>query len=69
MKQKIRLQAAAHQRSMEAEVREILSRAVEETEVRDSAEARRRRLEASVGIWKGRGSTDELMAMTREDKG
>ena len=65
VKQKLRLQAAHHQRSMEAEARDILARALERTPEADGAEERRRRLQAVAGLWRDRGGTDELMAMTR----
>ena len=74
VKQKLRLRAAMHQRSMEAEAREILAQAVaEETpmgqEHTPTPEERMRRAIKSVrGIWKGRKTTDELMELTRGDE-
>ena len=65
VKQKLRLQAAGNQRSMEAEAREILTRAVSETILKETTNERRTRLQGIAGIWKNRGSTDELMQMTR----
>lgn len=68
VKQKLRLRAARHQTSMEAEVRAILTRAVEEPEASAGGltEAEiRQRIESVVGLWKNRGTTDELMALTR----
>jgi plasmid stability protein len=70
VKQKLRLRAANHQRSMEAEAREILARAVEQPEAGDpprTAEEMRERLKAVAGIWKDRGTTDELMRLTRDE--
>ena len=63
VKRKLRLQAASRQRSMEAEAREILTRAVNQDEV--SAEQRLKNVQAVIGRWKGRGFTEELMALTR----
>ena len=60
--------AASHQRSMEAEARDILMRAVKDAEAhpkRVSREEAHRRVESVSGIWKGRGTTDELMRLTR----
>ena len=55
-----------HQRSMEAEAREILARAVEEQQEGLSPQERmRKRIESVSGIWKGRMSTDEIMQITR----
>ncbi|MFN0128082.1 MAG: FitA-like ribbon-helix-helix domain-containing protein [Verrucomicrobiales bacterium] len=75
VKQRLRLRAAHHQRSMEAEAREILAAAVVETPgvtpsiaVPRTAEEMRERLRAVAGIWKGRGTTDELMRMTRGEE-
>lgn len=57
---------------MEAEAREILAAAMEKSAsdaASTSEEAviaeRRRRIEEVVGRWKDRGTTDELMALTR----
>ena len=70
VKNKLRLLAASHGRSMEAEAREILARGVDAalsgkgTEL--SPQERMAQALASVtGIWEGRGSTDELMKATR----
>lgn len=67
VKQKLRLRAARHQTSMEAEARAILTRAVEEpalaTEL--TREEIRRRIESVAGLWKDKGTTDELMTLTR----
>ena len=67
VKQKLRLQAARHQRSMEAEAREILARGVlkESLEAPSTKEELRSRLDELTGIWKDRGTTDELMRLTR----
>lgn len=75
VKQKLRLRAAQHQTSMEAEARSILARAVEESEKvetptdREALMAeRRKRIESVVGIWKDRAdarTTDEIMQELR----
>lgn len=67
VKRKLRLQAARHQRSMEAEAREILARGVskEAVEAPTTKEEMRRRLDEITGIWKDRGTTDELIRLTR----
>ena len=65
MKQKLRLQAAINQRSMEAEAREILTRAMEKPLSKETSMTRRKKLQSIAGIWKGKGSTNELMKMTR----
>lgn len=72
VKQKLRLRAAGNQRSMEAEAREILALAVSEPslftpplEPPRTPEEMRERLLAVRGIWKDRGTTDELMRLTR----
>lgn len=75
VKQKLRLRAASHQTSMEAEARKILatSLAVDAVvEPRDEAAIakRRKRIEACVGIWKDRyegKSTDVIMKELRGD--
>ncbi len=77
VKQKLRLRAARHQTSMEAEARAILTRAVDEPEAsgipvgREALLAeRRKRIEAVVGIWKNRAdgrTTDEIMQELRSD--
>lgn len=73
VKQKLRLRAASHQRSMEAEAREILATALS---VREgfapprSPEEMRERLKAVSGIWKDRmegKTTDEIMQELRGD--
>ena len=70
VKQKLRMQAASHGRSMEAEAREILTKAVAagaSTDVkgRTPQERMKKRLASLRGIWKGRMSTDEIMRITR----
>ena len=68
VKRKLRIRAATNQTSMEAEAREILARAVNEPETispPSTPEEMRARLEAVRGIWKDRGTTDELMRITR----
>lgn len=77
VKQKLRLRAAMHQRSMEAEARAILATCLAEDpqteKERDSARAeRRKRIESVLGIWKERydgKSTDEIMRELRGDDG
>ncbi|MBK1830671.1 hypothetical protein JIN77_08030 [Verrucomicrobiaceae bacterium R5-34] len=69
VKQKLRLRAAEHQTSMEAEAREILTRAVNEPAALApprNAEELKERLKAVRGLWKDRGTTDDLMKLTRE---
>jgi len=73
VKRKLRIRAASHQRSMEAEARAILADAVNQpdgiTPPRTSEELRQR-LEAVRGIWKDRAggrSTDEIMHELRGD--
>ena len=77
IKQKLRMQAASHGRSMEAEAREILAAAVmasplaiPRTEPPRSPEEMRERIRAVTGIWKDRAdgrSTDEIMKELRGD--
>ena len=73
VKQKLRLQAARHQTSMEGEARAILTRALEEPEALRpprTSEEMRARLSAVRGLWKdwskGR-TTDEIMRELRGD--
>ena len=75
VKQKLRLQAAKHQRSMEAEARKIIAASVNEeppapknsdTEIAD----RRKRIEAVIGIWENemeKRTTDDIMQELRGD--
>ncbi len=75
VKMKLRIRAASHQRSMEAEAREILANCLAEdpkialTEKKAIA-ARRKRIEAVVGSWKNRmdgKTTDDIMKELRGD--
>lgn len=71
VKRLLRIRAATHGRAMEAEVRDILTRAVlESTEVAPPVPKNANGGSPSVcdsvrGIWKGRISTDEVMKLTR----
>ncbi len=70
VKQKLRVQAATNGRAMEAEAREILTRAVLKTKGNPPVVVTQRKMPKSVccsvrGIWKGRMSTDETMKLTR----
>ena len=68
VKQKLRLRAASHRTSMEAEAREILRQALEQEDDLPpprTPEELRRRLQGVRGRWKDRGTSDELMALTR----
>ena len=74
VKQKLRLRAASHQRSMEAEARDILAKSLTEeqapAEQKAEVKERRRRLNAMLGIWENRyhgKSTDEIMKELRAD--
>lgn len=73
VKRKLRIRAASHQTSMEAEAREILAQAVNEPETITpprSSEEMRARLEAVRGIWEDRAggrSTDDIMRELRGD--
>lgn len=74
VKRKLRLRAASHQRSMEAEAREILAASLAGPDVTSAQEIskveRRKRIEAVIGIWKdemGGKSTDEIMQELRGD--
>lgn len=78
VKRKLRVQAASHQRSMEAEAREILAVAVNERPAATpriapprTPEEMRERLRAVTGVWKDRASgksTDEIMKELRGDE-
>lgn len=67
VKQRLRVMAATHGKSMEAEVRDILTiaafnRPTDSSSTQSSTED----VCSSVrGIWKGRFTTDEIMEMTR----
>jgi antitoxin FitA len=68
VKQKLRLRGARHKRSMEAEARQILTRAVNEPDPLPpprTPEEMLGRLASVRGAWKDRGTTDDLMALTR----
>lgn len=67
VKQKLRMRAASHGRSMEAEAREILTQAVDAPPAFASSRSdTSNSVCTSVrGIWKGRMSTDEIMELTR----
>lgn len=75
VKRKLRLRAASHQTSMEAEARAILASGLAadpETEVDQEAARleRRKRIEACIGIWKDEmdgKTTDEIMQELRGD--
>jgi plasmid stability protein len=75
VKQKLRMQAALHRRSMEAEARAILAAGVEPGKASASRpedvitpqERMRKAIESVNGLWKGRMTTDELMELTRGD--
>lgn len=70
VKQKLRMRAARHGRSMEAEAREILAHVVEEPNDATTGSLTQQQrmiqaLDSLSGIWKGRGSTDEMMRELR----
>jgi plasmid stability protein len=65
VKQKLRMQAASHGRSMEAEAREILTMAVNKSDNENSPASAKGKFDHLVGIWKGRMTTDEIMEITR----
>ena len=73
VKQKLRMRAARHQTSMEAEARAILAKSVEETDMPTpprTVEEMRERLASVRGIWKereGDRTTDEIMQELRGD--
>lgn len=73
VKHKLRLRAANHQTSMEAEARAILAKAVNEPDTLEpprTPEEMKTRLQAIRGIWKDRAqgrSTDEVMQELRGD--
>lgn len=74
VKRKLRIRAASHQISMEAEARAILAEAVSQTETiapPRSPEEMRERLKAVRGIWKDRANgrtTDDIMRELRGDE-
>jgi len=72
VKHLLRIQAASHQRSMEAEARDILTRAVTQSDVTGQAPApgaanaaALQALNAVRGKWQGRGTTDAAMRELR----
>ena len=69
VKHLLRIRAASHQRSMEAEAREILTLAVTQTtpSITSSAvnKAATRALNAVRGQWQGRSTTDAVMRELR----
>ncbi len=73
VKQKLRMRAAQHQTSMEAEARAILAKTVDEPDTPApprTVEEMRERLASLRGIWKDRAggrTTDEIMKELREE--
>jgi len=69
VKQRLRVIAAQHGKSMEAEARDILTRAAFRTEsLTESTKPVAQDICSSVrGIWKGRFTTDEFMEFVRGD--
>ena len=80
VKQMLRMQAASHGRSMEAEARDILSRSVKGLDLSAPLAAQPMsgktpskpkqitppgKFDHLIGIWQGRGTTDQLMQATR----
>ena len=76
VKQKLRMQAAGHGQSMEAEARAILTQAMlgAKTAATDTSPAppavvsptrNKGRFDHVIGLWKGGMSTDEIMQLTR----
>ena len=61
-KRKIRIVAAQHGHSMEAEARNILTQAVSPNAQNSNASES---LKQITGIWKTRGTTEQLMQTTR----
>ena len=74
VKQKLRLRAASHQTSMEAEARAILTQAVNAPDALappSSDQELNERLEAIRGLWKNRTKgrdTDQIMKELRGDE-
>ena len=71
VKQKLRMQAASHGRSMEAEAREILTLSVSGTAPAPAfadapiSDAAKSAVDSVRGMWQGRGGTDEMMRVLR----
>ena len=67
VKRRLRVRGAAHGRSMEAEARAILAAGVLSPTDASVESGSAGAFDHLVGVWKGRMSTDELMAQTRGD--
>lgn len=72
VEEKLRMRAAIHQRSMEAEVREILTRTVAEDgplapPPLSAQERMRKAIDSVRGSWADRGTTDQWMQASRAD--
>lgn len=71
VKQLLRVLAASHSRSMEAEARDILTQAVTGTAFAGSSkeapisDAAKNAVESVRGLWQGRGTTDQMMRELR----
>jgi len=68
VKQKLRVRAAQHGRSMEAEARAILTREVDTASVEAHTAhlpAKKGKFDHLIGIWAERGTTDEMMRELR----
>ena len=69
VKHLLRIQAARHGRSMEAEARDILAGAFKPVAVSPPQVAAKKHPKSTCtavrGMWAGRMSTDEVMALTR----
>ncbi len=67
VKQRLRVMAATHGKSMEAEARDILTIAAfnRPTDSSSSQSSTEDVCSSVRGIWKGRFTTDEIMEMTR----
>ena len=76
VKQKLRMRAASHGRSMEAEARDILTSAIasvpsnpdrqDASPIRSSGATKNKgKFDHVIGLWKGGMSTDEIMQLTR----
>jgi plasmid stability protein len=74
VKQMLRMQAARHGRSMEAEARDILTAAVRPPAFAPAATAlqttsrSKSACDSVRGMWAGRMTTDEIMTLTRGDR-
>ena len=71
VKQMLRMRAASHGRSMEAEARDILTVAVRPVitavATQQSVNRPKSACDAVRGMWAGRMTTDEIMTQTRGD--